>query len=139
MKKYFLVFLLFVLLISAKSFSQENKNPIDIYLDTCIEKNPSTMGILKCTDEAYKMWDAELNKYYKLLMSFLNESDAKVLKESELKWIEFKDKEFENLEHIYSKMEGTMYIPMHAFSKLEIIRTRANQLKDYYELLTDKK
>jgi len=139
MKKLFLASVLFFLLLTAKSFSQENKNPIDVYLDTCIEKNPSTMGILKCSDEAFKMWDAELNKYYKLLMNVLNESDAKTLKESEQKWIEFKDKEFTNLEHIYSKMEGTMYIPMLAFSKLEIVRTRANQLKDYYELLTDKK
>lgn len=139
MRNYFPVSLLFVLFASANLFAQDSKNPIDIYLDTCMEKNPSTMGILKCTDEAFKLWDAELNKYYKLLMGVLNESDAKTLKDAELKWIEFKEKEFANLEHIYSKMEGTMYIPMHALSKLEIVRIRANQLRDYYELLTDKK
>ncbi|MBI5404354.1 MAG: DUF1311 domain-containing protein [Ignavibacteriae bacterium] len=139
MKNYFLVGLLFVLLISAKSFSQENKNPIDIYLDTCMEKNPSTMGILKCTDEAFQMWDNELNKYYKLLLGILNDDGAKALKESELRWIEFRDKEFANLEQIYSNFDGTMYIPIQALSRLEIVRTRANQLKDYYQLLTDKR
>jgi uncharacterized protein YecT (DUF1311 family) len=138
MKKILLLLTCFVLIVSSKVFSQENTHPIDVYLDSCMEKNPSTMGMTKCTGDAAKMWDDELNKYYKILMNILDDESAKTLKSSEVQWIEFKDKEYKNLDMMYSKLDGTMYIPMHAYAKLEIIKTRALQLKDYYELLTGK-
>jgi hypothetical protein len=35
-------------------------------------------------------------------------------------------------------MEGTMYIPMYVYAKMNIVKERALKLKDYYELLTNK-
>lgn len=133
----FLVFILFSF--NTKLFSQDEDNyPIDVYLDSCMEKNPSTMGMTNCTYEAEKMWDAELNKYYKLLITILDDNSAEVLKSSEVEWVKYKEKEIINIENIYSKLEGTMYIPMRAFAVLELTRTRALQLKNYYELVTGK-
>jgi|WetSurMetagenome_2_1015567.scaffolds.fasta_scaffold46789_3 uncharacterized protein YecT (DUF1311 family) len=136
MKKGILFFTFVMMVFSAKVFSQESNHPIDVFLDSCMEKDYSTAGMVKCTNDACKMWDGELNKYYKILMGMLDEESAKTLKTSELQWIEFKEKEYSNIDKIYSKMEGTMYIPMRAYARLEIIKTRALQLKDYYELLT---
>ncbi len=137
MKKILFIALFFILIISLKIYSQEDKHPIDVYLDSCMEINPSTAGMVRCTDEAIKMWDNELNKYYKLLIKTLNDESVNSLKSAQLEWIVFRDKEFTNIENIYSKMEGTMYIPMQLFARLEIIKTRALQLQDYYELLTE--
>jgi uncharacterized protein YecT (DUF1311 family) len=102
-----------------------------------MEINPSTAGIVRCTDEAIKMWDNELNKFYKLLIKTLDGESVNILKSAQLEWIVFRDKEFTNIENIFSRKEGTMYIPMQLFARLEIIKNRALQLQDYYELLTE--
>lgn len=139
MKKGILFFVILVFFVSAKLFSQESQHPIDKFLDSCMEKDYSTFGMVKCTEEAIQMWDDELNKYYKLLMNILDEESAKTLKTSELQWIEFKGKEMKNIEQIYSKIEGTMYIPMKYYAKMEVIKTRALQLANFYGLLTENK
>jgi uncharacterized protein YecT (DUF1311 family) len=140
MKKGILFFVVVMSFVSAKLFSQESQHPIDRYLDSCFEKsNYTTVGMVNCTEDVIKMWDDELNKYYKLLMNILDEESAKTLKASELQWIEFKEKEMKNIEKIYSKMEGTMYIPMKYYAKMEIIKTRAMQLANFYDLLTENK
>lgn len=139
MNKKILFFVIVLLFISAKLFSQESVHPIDKYLDSCMEKDYSTFGMVKCTEEAIQMWDDELNKYYKLLMKILDEESAKTLKASEIQWIEFKEKEMKNIEQIYSKMEGTMYIPMKYYAKMEVIKTRALQLANFYDLLKENK
>jgi len=128
-----------IILISSNSklFSQdENRHPIDVYLDSCLERNPSTFGMVDCTREAEKMWNAELNKYYKLLMTIIDDSSASILKESERDWVKYKEKEIANIENIYSQVEGTMYQIERAYQIMEITRIRAMQLKDYYDVLT---
>ena len=137
MKRKLFLALFFCFIISFKIYSQEDKHPIDVYLDSCMEINPSTAGMVRCTDEAIKMWDNELNKFYKLLIKTLDGESVNILKSAQVEWIVFRDKEFANIENIYSRKEGTMYIPMQLFSRLEIIKARALQLQDYYELLTE--
>jgi len=136
MKLYFL--LAFGLFLSAPvvSFAQEDaeKHPIDIALDKCMDKNPSTQGMVGCLDEAYKKWDAELNKNYKALNLKLNAKQKAALLTSQRKWIEYRDLEFKFQAELYSTMEGTMYQPMAVDSRLEIVKKRALDLKSYLEL-----
>ena len=103
-----------------------------------MEKDYSTAGMVKCTEEAMKMWDTELNNYYKLLIGILDEKSKNSLKYAETMWIKYRDSEFKNIYNVYSKLEGTMYIPMYVYAKMEIVKERALKLKDYYELLTNK-
>ncbi|MFN3378277.1 MAG: lysozyme inhibitor LprI family protein, partial [Runella zeae] len=67
--KIFFGTLVISLLMATASFSQQasESHPIDVSLDNCMDKNPSTQGMIGCLDEAYKKWDAELNKNYKAL------------------------------------------------------------------------
>ena len=134
MKKLIFLFLFSALLTPLKLNPQEYIHPIDKYLDSCQEKNPSTAGMVNCINEAFEKWDAELNKFYKLLMSELDDESAKVLKTAELEWIAYKEKEFKLIDKIYSKKEGTMYIPMRAYDRMDIIKSRALELKSYYDL-----
>jgi uncharacterized protein YecT (DUF1311 family) len=140
MRKGILFFIFVMFFVSAKLFSQESQHPIDKYLDSCFQKNDyTTVGMMNCTEEAIKMWDDELNRYYKLLVKILDEESVKTLKTSELQWIEFKEKEFKNIESIYSKLDGTMYVSMKYYAMMEILKTRAKQLGDFYGLLTEYK
>lgn len=43
--------------------------------------------------------------------------------------------EFKNIDNIFSKLNGTMYIPVRVSSKGGIVKQRALELKDYYDLI----
>jgi uncharacterized protein YecT (DUF1311 family) len=128
--------LIFFILIPIRVLSQDN-NPIDKELTECMDKNPSTMGLLDCIDIAYQKWDDELNTYYKKLTNILDDEGKINLKEAQRKWIEFRDLEFKNIQSIYSFKEGTMYLPMQALDRMEIVKKRAMELGSYYNLLTE--
>ena len=129
--------LIFFILIPIRVNSQDS-NPIEKELTDCMDKNPSTMGVLDCIDAAYQKWDDELNIYYKKLMEILDEEGKTSLKNAQKKWIEFRDLEFKNIQNIYSFKEGTMYLPMQALDKMDIVKRRALELKDFFELLTER-
>ncbi|HRI28452.1 MAG TPA: DUF1311 domain-containing protein [Chitinophagales bacterium] len=117
--------------------NSEGKHPIDSALDLCMDKNPSTTGTVNCIEKAYKEWDAELNKYYKLLQGVCNEQQKKALRTVQLAWIAYRDKEFEVIDKLYESKEGTMFVPMAAYDKAEVVKKRALELKSHYELLTE--
>jgi uncharacterized protein YecT (DUF1311 family) len=57
------------------------------------------------------------------------------LKEAQVQWLKFRDSEFQLQGEIYSKPEGTMYIPMSADSQMQAVKKRALELKAYLDLL----
>jgi uncharacterized protein YecT (DUF1311 family) len=115
----------------------EKKHPIDANLENCLAKemNYTTAGMLDCTQKAYNEWDNELNSVYKKLMLKLSDNEKSTLKKSQVEWIMFRDLEFKNIDSIYDKLEGTMYIPMKLNEKMEIVRRRTLQLDGYLLLL----
>ena len=129
--------IIFFILIPIRVSAQDN-NPIDKELSECMDKDPSTHGVLQCIDKAYQKWEDELNSCYKKLTDMLDDEGKSSLKEAQRKWIEFRDLEFKNIENIYSFKEGTMYLPMQALDKMDILKHRALELKDFYELLTER-
>lgn len=137
--KIFFGTLVISLLMATASFSQQasESHPIDVSLDNCMDKNPSTQGMIGCLDEAYKKWDAELNKNYKALNLQLNATQKAALLASQRKWIEYRDLEFKTQAAIYQTMEGTMYLPMAVNDRLEIVKKRALTLKSYLELFNN--
>lgn len=113
---------------------EESKHPIDKALEACIDKNGSTAGMVECTDKAYAAWDKELNKNYGALMQGLKPKQKETLRLAQLEWIKFRDQEFKLIDSIYDTLEGTMYIPMRIDSRMEVIRKRAIELKNYLDL-----
>lgn len=136
MKSYCFLVVCFLFALPVVSMAQDEteKHPIDIALDKFMDKNPSTQGMVGCLDEAYKKWDAELNKNYKALNLKLNAKQKAALLTSQRKWIEYRDLEFKFQSELYSTMEGTMYQPMAVDSRLEIVKKRALDLKSYLNL-----
>lgn len=134
MKKIIFYFLFLLIFIRFNWVLSQNKSAIDLSLGKCLDKNPTTAGNLKCIDTAYKNWGKELNKYYKLLLKKLNKNEQQKLKKSQLNWIKFRDLEFVVIGSIYAKMQGTMFIPMEAYDRMQIIKDRVLEIKKYYEL-----
>ena len=46
----------------------------------------------------------------------------------------YRDAEFKLIDEMYKTKDGTMYIPMRAADRLEIIKTRALRLQAYRDL-----
>ena len=127
-----------VLLLSLMSFAQgESKHPIDKALDTCVDKNGSTAGMVECTDKAYAAWDKELNKNYVELMRKLKPPQKEPLRLSQLEWIKHRDLEFRFLDSMFDTFQGTMYIPMRIGAHLDIVKSRALELKTHLEIYND--
>lgn len=112
---------------SAQS-STTGKHRIDVFLDGCMEKNPSTHGMLNCLRQAHQMWDGEMNTVYKNLMTKLPMKGQADLKASQRAWIAFRDREYKFMDTMFGQMDGTMYLPMHADAGMRLTKERALQL-----------
>lgn len=135
MHKYLLlVSLMSPLIVNA----QEVPGPrIDNSLSTCIEKDLSTAGMMRCTYVSYKQWDRELNKNYQALISKLKPTSRQALKVAQLDWMKYRDMEFRLIDSIYDTISGTMYIPMRLDQKMQIVRQRSLALASYLELISE--
>lgn len=136
-RKYLIIaWIIFTFLSTFYAFAQE-KHQRDKSLEECIAKNSSTQEMCKCGENALKQWDAELNKYYKLLMSILSTDAKKGLKKSQLAWIKFRDLEFGFLEgeNSYFQDFGSYIGPTIISNKNDIVEARALELKSYYDTI----
>ena len=111
------------------------KHPIDQWLSACMEKDPSTQGMLLCLNEAYRRWDAELNRVYQELMSRLTPDERAALRESQRAWLKQRDEMFKLLDAIYGRKEGTMFLTMRAADRVEIVQKRALELLGVLDVL----
>jgi uncharacterized protein YecT (DUF1311 family) len=60
--------------------------------------NYTTFGMVHSTNDATADYDKLLNKYYKLLISKLSESDKEILRTAQRNWISFRDSEIKLIE-----------------------------------------
>ncbi|WP_040496767.1 lysozyme inhibitor LprI family protein [Fulvivirga imtechensis] len=112
------------------------KHPIDKELDLCLEEATPTAAAIECMTKASEAWDKELNKYYQLYLAALNEENKETLKEAQRQWIVYRDKEFSLIDaHYYNQLEGTMWRPIAAGTRMRIVKSRALELQNYYEEL----
>ena len=142
MKKKILKTLLFsfslCLLLSSQQVlaHDEIDHPLNESLDKCLEKDSSTAGTHQCLDTIEPQWDAELNKYYKLLGGDQNVE----LRKAQQAWIAYRKAKTEwinkKYELIYQQNGGgTMYSLMAHGEVFEIVKDRALELKADYEAL----
>ena len=93
--------------------------------------------MVECTDKAYAAWDKEMNKNYGALMSALKPKQKEALRMAQLNWIRYRDLQFKFIDSVFDTLDGTMYIPMRISSRMQVIKKRALELKDYLNLVTE--
>ena len=121
------------------SFAEESasKHPIDQFEEEQIEKDWSTAGMVNATVEATNKWEEEMNKYYELLKQELSSSEKEQLIKSQEAWLKFHGEEVKNITNVFAQLTGTIYITMRAANFRELVKIRAQDLKDYYELIRE--
>jgi uncharacterized protein YecT (DUF1311 family) len=117
--------------INAQDIGQTNI--LDQKLRQCLEDSSTSQGMINCEIEAYLAWDAELSRYYKLLIQNLSDDDKNSLLNSQRKWIEFQEDELRFAADFYRR--DAMYLALYYARKTDLVRNRALVLKAYYELI----
>ena len=140
--KYFLISaLLFAGLyipVIAQNSESENMHPIDIRLQECLDtdSNQTTQGMTVFESEAQDQWFREMTKYYKLLLELLSPEEKKKLEITQKRWMEYRESELDFAGSTYYNMEGTLWRVVAAGRACDIVKQRALELKEYYEMVT---
>lgn len=104
---------------------------------TCLDRARSTADMANCENASYRRWDAEMNRVYAQLRARLDADGQQVLKESQQKWLAFRDAELKTVGAVFDRLEGTMYIPMRAGAARDLVKARTTDLRGYLSLLSD--
>lgn len=120
--------ILFLLIINIL-FAQ---NKIDQDLEKCLAQRNSTADQRNCITSATKSWDKELNISYISLSKKLTKAGKKELVEAQRNWMLFRDSEFKLIDKYYFDIKkGTLFYVIAENKKLEIVKERALQMKEY--------
>jgi uncharacterized protein YecT (DUF1311 family) len=115
----------------------EKPHPLDQEMESCMQKNDSTLGMQDCYVAYAKRWDQLLNKYYQSLGGDKNAA----LRNSQVAWLKYRDAEFRRIETKYQDLTkrmggGTIYSLLAGSDKLQVVRQRVLLLLADHELNT---
>ena len=128
---------LILLMLTVSSISAQEQHPIDRWADSCMGKDPSTAGMLRCLEQAYAMWDNALNDEYQTLRGLLTPQGLAALKTAQRAWIAYRDAEFTAIDTIYGSLDGTMWFVTRMSAKVEFVRSRVQELRLYSSSLIE--
>ena len=125
-----------LLLLAIKADAQsEKEDAIDLAYRNCLLKDTSSGNIDGCAFIAYGNWNKELDKAYDRLLKELKKSkDKAALKQSQTAWKAYRDAEFTSYDNMFN-CPGNKYCLMRQNGRIDIVRSRALQLRGYYEAL----
>lgn len=109
-------------------------HPIDVRAEACTAANPSGHGETQCYAAAEKEWDGELNRAYRELQSAASPAEKARLLAAQKAWLAFRDAEFTLIDELYAGRSGSMFVPMHAYRRMDVVRARARDLIRYARL-----
>lgn len=113
---------------------------VEMYFEKCHETLKKNGIILTDADmsgltfDRAQAYDSLMNKYYKRLSSLLKEDDKKVLIQAQRAWLAFRDTEGKLRVAVETAATGggTMLQLNESSAYLEMVRTRAIELYEYY-------
>jgi len=136
--KTLLLLITFLALAIPLRADEEKKHPIDQVLESAIDKDSSTAGMVQAVSKANKDWDKEMNALYQDLKKTMKPEEWAALVTAQKAWIVYRDAQIKSIVETYGHMDGTMYIPMSASDVMEITKDRALFLKSLKELISER-
>ena len=133
-------FLVVLLLASSNGLADEasRKDPIDDHMRSAIDRDPSTAGMVRAYSDASVQWDKRMNSAYRSLKKQMNSDEWQSLVAAQKAWVAYRDAQIKSLELTYSRMDGSMWVPVSAASVLTITRDRALFLESLVETLSER-
>lgn len=116
----------------------DKADPIDAAYAACIDKDPSTAGMVGCADAAETAWDKALNEAYaKLLKELKGTPGEAALRTAQRVWVTQRDAEYKLHGAMHGLLQGTMWGPVMADQRTSLVKSRALQLRAYLDFLVD--
>ncbi len=112
-------------------------HPLEAADAACYDDAVTTLAMVECAAASYDRWDDELNRQYKRLTALLSPEEQQALRDAQRKWIAFRDAEFAFIAATHSRMQGSMYQPLHMEARKELVKARALQLASQVAVLDD--
>jgi uncharacterized protein YecT (DUF1311 family) len=137
MRLFFLPALILMVAFSF-AYSQEKKDPIEVRMDAAMRDNPSTAGMLDAIAFAKREWDSRMNEDYAKLKKRMPADEWVAFVQAQKSWLAYRDVQIESLNTTYSKMEGTMWLPVRAHAEMDLTKQRAQFLKETLDLLSER-
>jgi uncharacterized protein YecT (DUF1311 family) len=133
-------FLVVLLLASSNGLADEasRKDPIDDHMRSAIDRDPSTAGMVRAYSDASVQWDKRMNSAYRSLKKQMSPDEWQSLVAAQKAWVAYRDAQVKSLELTYSRMDGSMWVPVSAASVLTITRDRALFLESLVETLSER-
>jgi uncharacterized protein YecT (DUF1311 family) len=114
------------------------KHPIEVEMESAIDKDPSTAGMHKAFRDARDKWEKEIIKSYTKLKETMEPEEFEALRISQRAWQSYRDAEVKVQGEIYSREQGTMWGPIAIGDEMELYRSRAMQLDSYLFIVSDR-
>jgi len=139
MRSGFVALAIFMALLTGAAASDKTplESALDAQYEACVDKTPSTSGMMSCAADAEAAWDKELNSAYRDLVRALKGPTLEALKHAQRAWLAQRDKEFELQGAIRGELDGTMWGPMLADQRVTLIKQRAQQLRAYKSFIDE--
>ena len=115
---------------------EENLHPIDKAERDCIAKNMTTAGMSNCSYEAMDAWFKEIDKYISLLKNVTSEDEYNNILEAQTQWKKYQEAEFKAVSILINK-QGTIYQNILASEECDLVKQRAQNLKNFYDYLNE--
>ncbi len=121
------------LAVSSPAAAQEQSDPIDKALSTCLNSpaGNSTVGQIDCATKAAASWETELNKVYGKLMRQLDPASQALLRTSQRQWLAFRAAERKFQSGSWTRDKGTIIGVSIELNNVEIVRSRVVTLRSY--------
>ena len=116
----------------------EKQHPIDRAMDSAMERDSSTAGMVQAVSKATKQWDTEMNDLYMNLKKTMKPDEWSALVTAQKAWIVYRDAQTKSIVETYGHMDGTMWIPMSASAVMELTKDRALFLKSLKEAISER-
>ena len=124
---------------SQRNSAQDKKeNDIDKEYLACVANDTACPNVSDCAFRAYDRWNKEMEDAYKKLLHELKKEDEKeALKQAQDAWLNYRDYTFKSYDMMFD-IPGNKWCRLRHDDRIDIVRTRALQLQNYFEVLKKK-
>ncbi|HEY8904184.1 MAG TPA: lysozyme inhibitor LprI family protein [Chthoniobacterales bacterium] len=133
--------LLCLLIPLAQTFAEDSptkKDPIDMAMDAAMDKDPSTAGMVKAISDANTKWDKRMNDAFQNLKKTMQPDEWHYLVLAQKDWLVYREAQLKSINVTFSKMDGTMWIPVSASKAMEITKERALFLESLVDTIGER-
>ncbi len=135
MKRFLLTAFILGYFVSPVLSIEQTTHPIDKEEGICRQSAKTTEDWTKCTYNATRAWNAEVDKYYSLLHKKLKDEQKTNIYENQKYWTLYKNYEIKLINGLYDEQTETKEkLIFRSNQKRDLIKNRAEALRLYYIL-----